>query len=242
MKSSIKIFAHRGASHIYPENTLPAFQEAVKRGATGLELDVQLSKDGYPVVIHDEHLSRTTNGKGLVKNHTLRQLKSLNAGSWFHSRFSHLKIPTLEEILIKAKPHPIHLNIELKNLLIRSEHLEEAVIQLIHKYDFSSRVILSSFNPESLRLVREIDTSIATGLLYFGKLDEPWKMAREIGAQYLEPPIEILTPDFVRKCHRQHLQVCPYNVNKWMDIYRAMDCQVDGIITMFPERVRRFVE
>src|SRR5699024_890318 len=112
------IFAHRGASHIFPENTLPAFKKALQLGANGLEFDVHLTKDGHPVIIHDEKVNRTTTGKGFVKQHTLNEIKKLNAGSWFHHRYAHLKIPTLEDIFKKATHYPTLLNIELKNVLI----------------------------------------------------------------------------------------------------------------------------
>jgi len=240
--TDLMIFAHRGASHILPENTVPAFKKAIRLGANGLELDVHLTKDGYPVVIHDEKLNRTTNGKGLVKNHTLKEIRGLSAGAWFHERYSHYKIPTLEEIFIKASGFPILLNIEMKNVFIRYDDMEKKIIRLIHKYSLQDRVILSSFNPESLKLVSKLDKKVATGFLYFGKLDDPWAMALEIGAHTIHPPIDSLTREFVKKSHAYGFLVCPYHVNRWRQINLALDCQVDGMITMYPERVRNFVE
>ncbi|RXT14919.1 glycerophosphodiester phosphodiesterase [Ammoniphilus sp. CFH 90114] len=242
MNLSPKIFAHRGASHIYPENTMPAFKEAIRRGAHGLELDVQLSKDGHPVVIHDESLNRTTNGTGLVKHSTLKELKELSAGAWFHPRYSHLRIPTLDEVLLRARTSPILLNIEMKNLLIRSENLEEAIIQLVLKYDLLDRVILSSFNPQSIERAKQLHRQITTGFLYFGRLEEPWKMARELGAEYIHPPINIITTEYVHQCWLHGLQVCPYGANLPDDISLAFQCRVDGIITMYPEKARNYVE
>ncbi|MEW9667402.1 glycerophosphodiester phosphodiesterase [Ammoniphilus sp. 3BR4] len=242
MNSKLKIFAHRGASHIYPENTLPSFKEAIRRGANGLELDVQLSKDGHPVVIHDESLNRTTNGTGLVKHCTLRELKELSAGAWFHPRHAHLRIPTLEEVFLGAKKYPVFLNIEMKNLFIRSENLEERIIQLILKYDLTNRVILSSFNPQSIERVKKINRHITTGFLYFGKLDEPWKMAHELEAEYLQPPINVITQDYVHQSWLHGLQVCPYGVNQSHELSRALHCRVDGLITIYPERARKLVE
>jgi glycerophosphoryl diester phosphodiesterase len=242
MKSSFQIFAHRGASHVYPENTLPAFREAVRLGATGLELDVQLSKDGYPVVIHDEYLDRTTNGKGLVKNHTLQQLKQLSAGSWFHPKFSKFQIPTLEEVLIKAQSYPVVVNIELKNLLIQFTNLEKEIIQLIQKYEMTHRVILTSFNPDSIERIRSLNQIISTAFMFFGKLDHPWKMALDLQATLIQPPISSVTSELVETCRLHGLSVYPYHVNKWSDIGKVLECKVDGVITKYPERVRHFVE
>lgn len=242
MSSNLMVFAHRGASHVFPENTLPAFKEAVRRGANGLELDVHLTKDGHPVVIHDEKVNRTTDGKGLVKNYTLKELKQLSAGTWFHEQYKHFKIPTLEEVFRKATPYPVLLNIEMKNLIIRYEDMEKEIIRLIHKYQLRERVILSSFNPESLKIVSKIDKSVITGFLYFGKLDQPWTMALELSAHTIHPPIDALNQELVKKSHTYGLLVCPYHVNRWREIHLALDCRVDGMITMYPERVRKFVE
>ena len=242
MNSNLMIFAHRGASHILPENTLPAFKKAIQLGSNGLELDVHLTKDGYPVVIHDEKVNRTTNGRGLVKNLTLKELRKLSAGAWFHERYTHYKVPTLEEVFQRASRFPILLNVEMKNLLIRYEDMEKKIIRLIQDYNLQKRVILSSFNPESLKVVSRLDKQIATGFLYFGKLDEPWTMALELGAHTIHPPIDALTHELVKTSHHFGLLVCPYHVNRWRQINLALDCHVDGIITMYPERVRKFVE
>lgn len=242
MKKTFLIFAHRGASTIYPENTLPAFREALRMGANGLELDVQLTKDGCPVVIHDESLTRTTNGKGLVKNHSLKELKQLSAGLWFDSKYRGLKIPTLEEVLKRAKPRQIVLNIEMKNLLIRSENMEVEIIRLIHKFKMKDRVILSTFNPESIRYVQQIDPTIRTSFLYFGKLDNPWKMAIEIGSTYIQPPFQALTKDMVQTCKKNNLLVCPYNVNDIQEIQIALEWEVDGLITLHPHFAKQFVK
>ena len=108
-----KVFAHRGASHYAPENTLPAFALAAAQGADGIELDVHLSKDGELVVIHDEELDRTTDGTGLVRDHTLAQLQALCADNHMPG-FADARIPTLREVLALVRPTPLLVNIELK--------------------------------------------------------------------------------------------------------------------------------
>ncbi|RKD24673.1 hypothetical protein BEP19_06340 [Ammoniphilus oxalaticus] len=236
------IFAHRGAAHLLPENTLPAFRRAIQLGANGLEFDVHLTKDGHPVVIHDEKVNRTTNGRGLVKRFTLKELQQLSAGAWFHPRYSHIKIPTLEDILKKVVHFPTLLNIEMKNTLIRYDGIEQTIIKLIQKYQLQQQVILSSFNPKSIKKIASLDDQIIGGFLYFGKLDEPWRMASELGARVIHPPINAISRDFVTQSHEHGLLVCPYHVNHWRQINLALDCRVDGLITQHPERVRKFVE
>ena len=112
----LQIYAHRGSSGTHPENTLPAFAEAVRVGADGIELDVHLSKDGYLIVMHDEEVDRTTNGKGLIREKTLEELKKLNAGGKFSKEFPAAKVPELREVLglLLQKNYRGMLMIEIK--------------------------------------------------------------------------------------------------------------------------------
>src|SRR5512136_3234943 len=139
-------FAHRGASHEAPANTLAAFLLAVDLGAEGIELDVHLSKDGHLVVIHDFDVSATTDGQGLVRNKTLAELKELDAGSWFDPVFADQRIPTLQEV-IDAVGHRLLLNIELKVKGWGDGGLAAKVVQIVEQNGLVDRVILSSFNP-----------------------------------------------------------------------------------------------
>lgn len=111
------IFAHRGSAGTHPENTMSAFKEAARVGADGIETDVQLSKDGEVVIIHDEKLDRTTNASGYVKDRTLMELKTLNASATHKGKLSKEKIPTLEELFIWLYDNQLFCNIELKNML-----------------------------------------------------------------------------------------------------------------------------
>ena len=110
--------AHRGASTIAPENTIAAFRKALEVGAGGLEFDVHFSKDGVPVIIHDEKLERTTNCHGLVQDLNLAELQALDAGSWFSTEFAGVSIPTLDQVLDEYHSSDLVLNIELKNDII----------------------------------------------------------------------------------------------------------------------------
>ncbi|MDX8345793.1 glycerophosphodiester phosphodiesterase [Rossellomorea sp. YZS02] len=166
----MELFAHRGVSGEAPENTLAAFKAAAESGAHGIELDVQLTKDGQIVVIHDETIDRTTNGTGYVKDLTWEQLRTYDAGSWFHPSFKGESIPSLEEVLDVVTAHydSMIINIELKNDLIDYPQLEEKVLELLNEKGMKEQTIISSFNPASLKKVRELDPDIETGLLFEG--------------------------------------------------------------------------
>ena len=131
--SKTKIFAHRGASGYAPENTLEAFALAITQGADGIELDVQLTKDGIPVVIHDETIDRVTEKKGWVKDYTLKELKELTVLKNKFSEYSAAKIPTLEEVLDAVKASGIQVNIELKTGIYWYPEIEQKVADLVKK-------------------------------------------------------------------------------------------------------------
>ena len=135
-----KIFAHRGASGYAPENTLPAFAMAEQQGADGIELDVQLTKDGEVVVIHDEKIDRTGTDRGYVRNYTLQELKNLS----FHNqmeRYRGVKIPTLREVLELVKPGKMQVNIELKTGIFWYPEIEEKTMKIVKDAGMEERVI-----------------------------------------------------------------------------------------------------
>jgi len=157
--------AHRGASLAAPPNTLAAFEKAIELGADGVELDVHLSADGVPVVIHDFTVDAITDGSGRVAELTLTQLKQLDAGSSFDPAFGGERVPTLEEVL-KHIGNRVLLNIELKTTSLCDKGLEQAVITLVEHHGLIERVLLSSFNPFALRRAKRIAPHIPAGLLH----------------------------------------------------------------------------
>lgn len=118
-------YAHRGASGYFPENTMLAFEKAVSLGATGIETDIHMTKDGVLVLIHDERVDRTTNGTGFVKDYTYKELLKLDAGSYFSKEFEGLKVPTLEELFQFASHNELKLDLELKNNIVQYENIEK---------------------------------------------------------------------------------------------------------------------
>ncbi|MFB5673331.1 glycerophosphodiester phosphodiesterase [Paenibacillus terreus] len=157
--------AHRGSSHAAPENTLAAFKQAMAFPfVKWIELDVQLSRDGVPVVIHDFRLERTTNGSGLVKDRSWDELRRLDAGSWKSPRYRGEPIPSLAEVLDLCRGK-VRLNIELKTSGDMYPGLESAVLRQIVARGMEQEIVLTSFDQQALRKVKELMPEVCTGLI-----------------------------------------------------------------------------
>lgn len=236
-----KVWAHRGASGYYPENTMSAFQEAVKQKADGIELDVHLTKDGYLVVCHDETLNRTTNGKGFIKQYDLYELKQLDAGSWFDKKFKGEKIPLLEEAIDLVKKSNMELNIEIKAGSIFYPGIEEKVLKMIDKYGIRDKVIISSFDHYSLVKIKSMDKDIKTGILYSEALYRPTDYLKTTGANALHPNYITLTKDIVEEAHSLGVEINTYTVNKEEHIRMIKAMNVNSIITNYPDLAKKIL-
>ncbi|WP_425446533.1 glycerophosphodiester phosphodiesterase [Dethiothermospora halolimnae] len=237
-----KIIAHRGASGYAPENTIIAFKKAIEMGVDGLELDVQLSKDGVAVICHDEKVDRTTNGTGFIKDLTLKEIEELDAGSWFDERFCGEKIPTLEELMYLIRDENILLNIEIKNNIIQYEGIVEKIIKIIEGYNKEKDTIISSFNHNSLLKVKKINNNLKTGALYMSGLVEPWNYAKRINVDALHPFFYNIKKELVKKCLDNEILVNPFTVDTHKDIRKMIDAKVTGIITNYPDRAKSIIK
>jgi glycerophosphoryl diester phosphodiesterase len=231
------ILAHRGARDRAPENTMAAFRLAAEMGAHGIELDVQLSKDGEAVVIHDFNVDRTTNGKGPAGDLTLAELQKLDAGSWYSPEYASQRIPTLALVFQELGPR-LTLNVELKKPISHKNELEPEVVRLIEDSNLTERVIISSFNPLALRRVRRLNPHISTGLLYWP--DQPFYLRGRwlqplVQAQALHPRWDMIDAQFVTRCHQRGLAVRPWTCNEPDAMRRLIDWHVDAIITDYPD-------
>ncbi len=235
-------YAHRGASGYYPENTMPAFVKAVEMGCDGIETDVQMTRDGVLVLIHDETVNRTTGGIGFVKDFRYRELCRLDAGAWFAREFSGAKVPTAEELLLLAKDTGIRINFEIKTGIVQYEGIEEKLIDLIHRYGWQDRVILSSFNHYSMVRAKEITGNIKTGLLYMEGLYKPGRYAKSTGADALHPYFYALNEEVVREIKAEGLLINPFTVNDSTVMGHLLQLGVDGIITNYPDKLKTIVE
>lgn len=214
------IFAHRGASQYAPENTMPAFDLAWKMKADGIETDVQLTKDGVPVLIHDEGLERTTDGTGYVNNFTFKELRALDAGSWFGEKFFGTLIPSLDEMLGWIQTKPLYLNIELKNNKIDYEHLEAIVVEKVKHYQLLNRTILSTFNPDSVRRLKPYNQEVEVAYLTSKRKKFLVAAAKELGANALHVNYRLLTPELRKACQREQMNIRVYTVNRPAHIHK----------------------
>ena len=234
MKTIIQ--AHRGASAYRPENTLAAFSLAIEQKADGIELDVHLSKDGEVVVAHDERLERVSNGKGLINDHTLAELKQLDFSKLFPEQ-GPCRIPTLAEVYALVKPTPLMVNIELKTTELLYPGLCEKLTALAHEYAMEERIIYSSFNHYSLLEIKKHKPEAKTGLLYQLGMVDPWVYANYVKAYAIHPHYYVIAalPETVANCHDNGVKVNVWTVDDPEAIKQMIKCGVDGIITNKPD-------
>lgn len=247
---STTVIAHRGASAYAPENTLAAFRVGIDQNATLIESDVQLSKDGVPVLIHDTTLTRTTNVEEVfpdrapwsVGDFTLNELKQLDAGSWFGEEFAGERIPTLAEMVAQVRGSRAGIIMELK-----SPELYPGVEQAV--YDVfasepgyltsalaSGRLSVQSFNWDSMETYNEISPETPTGLLGTVPVDQLDDYAA--WAEEVNPNSSAVTPEYVDAIHDAGMLTNVWTVNDAGTMHALLDADVDGIISDRPDLVR----
>lgn len=230
-----QIIAHRGLSARFPENTMPAFQGAVELGCDGIELDVQLSSDGIPVVIHDENLYRTTGRRGLVKDFTYRELRQFDAGAGFDAQQGACQILSLEEYFAYICSYDMVTDIELKNGIFRYEGIEQKVADLIRAFDLQNRVLFSSFNHQSMVLCKKLLPDVPCGLLTSCCLVDAGAYVRRCGVEYLNPHYPFLTPENRNELQQHGVGVFAWTVDDPAAAKRLIELEIAGVISNHPE-------
>ena len=239
--------AHRGASGRFPENTLTAFAAAIEAGAQMCELDVQLTRDGAVVVMHDDTVDRTTDGHGAVRGMTLAELKRLDAGVRFGNEFKGERIPTLEEVFALTRDR-CGLNIEIKaaNGKGKEAGIEAAVCDLVSKQIFANGALetamVSSFDWPALAIVRHLEPRTRIGLLASRWPARLVGAAFELRADTINPRSDMVTEDLCIAAHQRNLGVYAWTVDEPAEMRRLIACGVDGIMTNYPERLRELTE
>ena len=230
----MKIIGHRGATGYAPENTMASMDLAYKQGCDGIEFDVQLTKDHELVVIHDWTLDRTTNGRGEVKDLTLEEIRSFDAGSWFGPDFKGERVPTLGEVF-EHFPKDFFLNLEIKIQGYDHRPIEAAVLKLIEEYDRKEHTLVSSFNNHRLRNLMDISEGLKFAVMYEGYLSEiPIKDAYTHKIRSFHPSKDYVDGELVEKAKERDLQVYTWTVNDLQTAKRLQEIGVDGIITNYP--------
>jgi glycerophosphoryl diester phosphodiesterase len=266
-KNSPLVIAHRGASGLAPENTLAAFRLAIALGADGVEMDVQLSADGQPIVIHDARLNRTTNETGLVASFTADKLSRLDAGIWFDRRlairprlramaeeaqsrlgsrpvFAGEPVPTLEATLaLLAQTALKRLYIELKPAPKSRSGLLEAVLALVEQFGLERSVTLLSFDHALVKLAKEMAPGMCTAIILPVAVRQMLtarsvlRLAEVARADEVALHFSLVTRRLVTTLHEHGIQVSAWTVNRKLIMRRLIACRVDSIMTDFPNRL-----
>lgn len=223
----MEITSHRGCGY-EPENTLLGFETALKLSPDFIECDVHTSKDGHLMVIHDYRLERTTNGKGLVCAYTKDELQKLDAGKGE-------KIPSLEEVYGLCKN--VRLAVEVKAFGI-----EQLVVDFIQKHNAYGKIHVCSFNQQALKKIREIDAGISTGLIFYGVSNDLGSLLKELDVEAYHPSPEFLLPEHVNIAHKQKCLVHVFTPPLIDDVKRFCSYDVDGLVTDYPDIIRKMLQ
>ena len=228
----MEIWGHRGAYDFAPENTLTGFQIASDMGAYGVELDIQLTRDGEIVVIHDETVDRTSNGRGWVRDFTLSDIKKLNFNKRGLTPPLFMEIPRLAEVFMLLKPTQLKINIELKTGIMYYGGIEEKALDITGKYGMMDRIVWSSFNHYSIQKLKQLCPEAETALLCSVGLFITGEQCEKTGASALHPNIKLLSyPGLVEECHARGVKVRAWTVNSQEEFALALSLGLDGVFT-----------
>jgi glycerophosphoryl diester phosphodiesterase len=232
------VWGHRGAKAYAPMNTLPSFELAIQQGAHGIELDVQRSKDGYPVILHDYTVDGTTNGTGRITDMTLAEIKELDAGRYFGEAYKGVQIPTLDEVfeLVGTK---IFINVEIKGESPEADGIEQIVADCLRRHGLDTTIIVSSFNPTILKRFRQLMPSIPLGYLQQIGYEPPGygtdaAILRD-ECEAWHPPHLMADESYIQQAHAQDCKVNVWTVNDPQKAKDLRDLGVDALITDYPD-------
>lgn len=228
-------FAHRGASAYAPENTLAAFDLALRQGAPAVELDAKLTSDGQVIVFHDLELDRTTDAHGPLRGLPLSALRELDAGSWFSADYRNQKIPTLDEVF-ETIGRKLFINIELTNYATPFDALVPAVAVLVKKHHLENHILFSSFYPWNLARAAHLLPQVPCALLAYPGKFGLWQRA---AAQWMplsaeHPFWEDVNPASLKAAHRRRRRIHAWTVNDPADMRRLWQMGVDALFTDDP--------
>lgn len=220
--------AHRGASQEAPENTLAAFRCALDAAVPAVEFDVQRTRDGRLVVIHDQTLDRTTDGRGPVSALTFEELRRLDAGRWFGPAFAGERVPSLDEVLDLVRGRALTL-LEIKNGPAFYDGIESQVADALRRRDMVDGALVMSFDHPAVRAMREAAPEIATGIIYAARLADVVGAARAADANAVCPAWHLVTAGVVAEAHAAGLGVFPWTIDQEPAMRRCLDWGVDGV-------------
>ncbi len=222
----MKKLAHRGYSAYYPENTMEAFIQAYKKGFNGIETDVHMTLDGQLVLIHDEDISRTSNGNGYVKDMTLDQLKQYNYQYNFNGTY---EIPILQELLEYIQNKDMIVNIEIKTDHIHYENIEQKVYEMVENYHVHDKIIYSSFYLPSLLKLQQLDSTLYLGYLMEDHYEERIQQLYDNHLTAIHPRYDYLNEENVKELKQNNIKIATWTVPNIKEYKRLQD--VDIIIS-----------
>ncbi len=234
------VVAHRGLSGKAPENTIAAFARALDAGVSMIEFDVQITRDGRIVVIHDNTVNRTTDGTGNVSDYTLGELKKLDAGAWFDKKFTGERIPTLEEALELISPKA-WINIEIKSTrVIRKSdtNITDSTLDIVREMGLLDRVLFSSFNHRLMRYLKEKEPSVHTGVifhpfLHYGRM--PSSLARPAGAEVFVCSKREVTRRRIADAEKNNIIIGVYGLQNQRDIEDMLSLGIHVLVSDYPD-------
>ena len=231
----MKIIAHRGASGYAPENTMAAFEKALAMGAEAVEFDVQMTRDGQLIVIHDDYLDRTSNGHGLVIKTDHSVIKNLDAGSWYDLAYENEGVPLLKDVLLLMKDQ-VEVHLEIKKISLEERPTEEAIYRLVKSLDMIDQVIFSSFDHRCLLKLSQMH-HVRIGLLTGASLLNPATYVKDSGINVVSynPSAEYVGPELVDAFHGDGRKVYAYTVNDVALAQHFETMGVDGIFSNYPD-------
>lgn len=238
------VCAHRGASNIAPENTIAALQKALEAGAQMIEIDVQITKDHELVVFHDDTLERTTNGKGLLRDHTFAELTQLDAGSWFHKAYAGEQIPLFAQAidLLKGKTY---LNIEIKPQRASEESARDiaSIVRIISDCGMLPFTVFSSFDHSALVFVKSLGYSTHTLALNVpGDERMPSRVVKTCGADAYGCSLEELNTLRAENCHHNKIPLGVYTINTPEELEYVVNYGVNAVVSNVPEIIVKHYE
>lgn len=245
-----RIIAHRGSNKVAPQNTLPAFRQAIAEGADGFETDVHVTRDGELVICHNYTIDATSDGRGEITSYTLGELKLFDFGSYFSAEYKGTPLPTVDEFLELVGPTDAELiNIELKSPRQSESGIVKKTLDAIKAHGLLDRCLISSFDRHILKEVKELDPRMRTGFLYptidyhaCSFVTDPFPIVKHIGADAIHPMSVVVNRGLVRRAHRLGLMVNVWTVDDPRTVRSLAAMDVDGIITNCPGKVRGYLE
>lgn len=228
-------YAHRGASEYAPENTLSSFYLGLLQGANGIETDVQLTKDGVPVLFHDDTVDRVSDGHGKLSDYTLEELKALkiygNCTTGFYDR-----IVTLREFLEKFAQYDIHFAMELKGAGV-----EAVTLSMMKEFGLMKKTTFTSFQFDYIKKIKEMDSTARIGWLVQTADGETVKKLLSIGGEEIAPEAALITPETMKAWRDAGLGVRAWGVGNVSVMKKMCQLGVDGMTVNFPDRLFQYL-